>query len=105
MVVVQLGHSSDFVVTLLPHVDQVLCEGDRLSVAGDGDRAVRVAARLAVLAVRNANHRSAQLSGKKWIYFISKKVLLMSQKWYIFRVLHVSTLESLVKWKNIIVIC
>jgi hypothetical protein len=45
------------------------------------------------------------LSGKKWIYFISKKVLLMSQKWYIFRVLHVSTLESLVKWKNITVIC
>jgi hypothetical protein len=80
VVVVQLGHSSDFVVTLLPHVDQVLCEGDRLSVAGDGDRAVRVAARLAVLAVRNANHRSAQLSGKKWIYFISKKVFINEPK-------------------------
>ena len=80
MVVVQLGHSSDFVVTLLPHVDQVLCEGDRLSVAGDGDRAVRVAARLAVLAVRNANHRSAQLSGKKPTRFISKKVFINEPK-------------------------
>ena len=49
----------------LPHVDQVLCECNGLGVARDGDGAVRVAAGLAVLAVGNPDHGTAQLSGKK----------------------------------------
>ena len=50
------------VVVDLPHVDQVLSQSDRLRVAGNGDRAIRVAAGLAVLAVGNPDHGSAELS-------------------------------------------
>ena len=49
----------------LPHVDQVLCERYGLGIARDSDSAVHIPARLAILAVRNTNHGSTKLSGRK----------------------------------------
>ena len=65
----------DFVVVVvavkgivdLPHVDQVLCQGDWLSVAGDSDGSVSVAAIFTVLAIGDSNHRPTQLSVTKII--------------------------------------
>lgn len=44
------------------HIDQVLCEGYRFRIARDGDGSVHVAARLAILAVGDANHGATELS-------------------------------------------
>ena len=49
----------------LPHVDQVLCERYGLGIARDSDSAVHIPARLAILAVRNTNHGSTKLSGRR----------------------------------------
>ena len=40
----------------LPHVDEILGQGHRLGVAGDGDRPVQVGGSVAVLAVRDTDH-------------------------------------------------
>lgn len=50
------------VVVDLPHVDQVLRQSDGFCVSGNGDCAIRVAAGLAILAVGNTDHGSAELS-------------------------------------------
>ena len=44
-----------------PHVDEILREGDGLAVAADGDGAVEVGGRVAVLAVGDADHGAADL--------------------------------------------
>lgn len=44
-----------------PHVDEILSESNRLAVATDGDRPVQVGRRVPVLAVRDPDHRSADL--------------------------------------------
>ena len=48
----------------LPHVDQVLGQGDGLSVAGDADGPVKVGGGVPVLAVGDTYHGSAYLSVK-----------------------------------------
>ena len=46
----------------LPHVDQILGQGDGLAVTGDGDGSVHVGWRVPVLTVRDPHHRPRQLS-------------------------------------------
>ena len=46
----------------LPHVDQVLGQGDGLGVAGDADGPVEVGRSIPVLAVRDPDHCPADLS-------------------------------------------
>ena len=53
----------------LPHVDQVLGQGDGLCVAGDADGPVEVGRSIPVLAVRDPDHRARELSGYFHIYF------------------------------------
>jgi hypothetical protein len=53
-----MGYSIEF----LPHIDKVLCEGNRLAVARDGDCAVHVGRRVPVLTVGDPHHRTRQLS-------------------------------------------
>ena len=54
----------------LPHVDQVLGQGDGLCVAGDADGPVKVGRCVSVFAVRDPDHRARELSGYFYIYFI-----------------------------------
>ena len=46
----------------LPHVDQVLRQGHRLRVPRDADGPVQVRRSVPVLAVRDTDHRSRELS-------------------------------------------
>ena len=52
----------------LPHVDQVLGQGDGLSVAGDADGPVEVGRRVSVFAVRDPDHRARELSEYFYIF-------------------------------------
>ena len=47
----------------LPHIDEILRQGHRLGVAGDGDCSVQVGRSVAVLAVRNTDHGTGKLPG------------------------------------------
>ena len=56
-----------YLVTVLPHVDEILGQSDALAVTTDGDGSVKVGWSISVLTVRNSDHCSADLSEKKII--------------------------------------
>ena len=49
---------------VLPHVDEILGQGDTLSIPTDGDGSVKVGGGIPVLAVGDTYHGSAYLSVK-----------------------------------------
>ena len=51
-------------IVFLPHVDEILGEGDGLAVPGDANGPVQVGRGVSILAVRNPDHRPRQLSEK-----------------------------------------
>ena len=56
------AHGREYLSHHWPHVDKILSQGDGLAVAADGDGAVQVGRRVPVLAVRDPDHRPADLS-------------------------------------------
>ena len=78
----------------LPHVDQVLGQGDGLGVAGDADGPVKVGRGISVLAVRDPDHRARELSGYFYIYFIFIFYLYLS----IYRARELSGYQELIIW-------
>ena len=81
----------------LPHVDQVLGQGDGLSVAGDADGPVKVGRSIPVLAVRDPDHRARELSGYFYIYFIFIFYLYLS----IYRARELSEDQELNIWATL----
>ena len=81
----------------LPHVDQVLGQGDGLCVAGDADGPVKVGRRVSVFAVRDPDHRARELSGYFYIYFIFLLYLYL----YIHRARELSEYQELNIWATL----
>ena len=47
-----------YLVSVLPHVDEILGQSDALAVATDGDGSIKVGWSISVLTVRNSDHSS-----------------------------------------------
>ena len=46
----------------LPHVDEILCQGNTLTVSTDGDSSVKICWSISVLTVGDSYHRATNLS-------------------------------------------